>query len=45
VQGSQLAVVARIARALDEEPRRRKDATLRLLEAIEELLADRPEND
>ena len=45
VQGSELAVVARIARALDEEPARRRDATLRLLEAIEELLAERPEND
>jgi GAF domain-containing protein len=45
VQGSELAVVARIARALDEEPTRRREATLRLLEAIEELLADRPEND
>ena len=45
VQGSELAVVARIARALDEEPVRRRDATLRLLEAIEELLAERPEND
>jgi GAF domain-containing protein len=45
VQGSELAIVARIARALDEEPTRRRDATLRLLEAIEELLAERPEND
>ena len=45
VQGSELAVVARIARALDAEPTRRREATLRLLEAIEELLADRPEND
>ena len=45
VQGGELAVVARIARALDEEPTRRREATLRLLEAIEELLADRPEND
>ena len=45
VQGSELAVVARIARALDEEPTRRREATLRLLEAIEELLAERPEND
>jgi GAF domain-containing protein len=44
VQGGELAVVARIARALDEEPARRRDATLRLLEAIEELLAERPEN-
>ena len=44
VQGSRLAVVARIARALDEEPTRKRDATLRLLEAIEELLAERPEN-
>ena len=44
VQGGELAVVARIARALDEEPARRRDATLRLLEAIEELLAKRPEN-
>ena len=45
VQGSELAVVARIARALDEEPTSRREATLRLLEAIEELLAERPEND
>jgi len=45
VQGSELAVVARIARALDEEPTRRREGTLRLLEAIQELLADRPEND
>ena len=45
VQGSELAIVARIARALDEEPTRRRDATLRPLEAIEELLAERPEND
>ncbi|MDQ5822264.1 MAG: GAF domain-containing protein [Actinomycetota bacterium] len=45
VLGSELAVVARIARALDEAPRPRREATLRLLEAIEELLADRPEND
>ena len=44
VQGGELAVVARIARALDEEPTRKRDATLRLLEAIEELLAERPEN-
>jgi len=44
VQGGELAVVARIARALDEEPTRKRDATLRLLEAIEELLAKRPEN-
>ena len=45
VQGSELAVVARIARALDEAPKRRKEAALRLLEAIDELLADRAEND
>ena len=45
VQGGELAVVARIARALDEEPTRRRDATLRLLEAIEEVLTERPEND
>lgn len=45
VQGSELAVVARIARALDDAPKPRREAALRLLEAIEELLADRPEND
>lgn len=45
VQGSELAVVARIARALDEAPKSRGEAALRLLEAIEELLAERPEND
>ena len=45
VQGSELAVVARIAQALDEAPKRRREAALRLLEAIDELLADRPEND
>ena len=45
VQGSELAVVARIARALDQAPKRRGEAALRLLEAIDELLADRPEND
>ena len=45
VEGSELAVVARIARALDEAPTRRQEAALRLLEAIDELLADRPEND
>ncbi len=45
VQGSELAVVARIARALDEAPMGRQEAALRLLEAIDELLADRPEND
>ena len=45
VQGSELAVVARIARALDEAPKRRQEAALRLLEAIDDLLADRPEND
>ncbi len=45
VQGSELAVVARIARALDEAPKGRGEAALRLLEAIDELLADRPEND
>ncbi|MEP6978464.1 MAG: GAF domain-containing protein [Thermoleophilia bacterium] len=45
VQGSELAVVARIARALDEAPKGRQEAALRLLEAIDELLADRPEND
>ena len=45
VQGSDLAVVARIARALDEAPTRRQEAALRLLEAIDELLAERPEND
>jgi GAF domain-containing protein len=45
VQGSELAVVARIARTLDEAPNRRQEAALHLLEAIDELLADRPEND
>ena len=45
VQGSELAVVARIARALDEAPKSRREAALRLLEAIDELLAERPEND
>ena len=45
VEGSELAVVARIARALDAAPKRRREAALRLLEAIDELLADRPEND
>ena len=45
VQGSELAVVARIARALDAAPKRRREAALRLLEAIDELLADRPEYD
>ena len=45
VQGSELAVVARIARALDEAPKRRGEAALRLLEAIDDLLAERPEND
>ena len=45
VQGSELAVVARIARALDEAPKSRGEAALRLLEAIDELLAERPEND
>jgi GAF domain-containing protein len=45
VQGSELAVVARIARTLDEAPKRRQEAALHLLEAIDELLADRPEND
>jgi hypothetical protein len=37
--------VARISRALDEAPKRRREAALRLLEAIDELLAERPEND
>jgi GAF domain-containing protein len=45
VQGSELAVVARIARALDEAPKNRREAAVRLLEAIDELLADRPDND
>jgi GAF domain-containing protein len=45
VQGSELAVVARIARVLDEAPRSRREAAVRLLEAIDELLAERPEND
>ena len=45
VEGSELAVVARIARALDQAPKRKGEAALRLLEAIDELLADRPEND
>ena len=45
VQGSELAVVARIAQALDEAPKGRREAALRLLEAIDELLGDRPEND
>ena len=45
VEGGELAVVARISRALDEAPKRRREAALRLLEAIDELLAERPEND
>jgi GAF domain-containing protein len=45
VQGSELAVVARIARALDEAPKSRREAAVRLLEAIDELLAERHEND
>ena len=45
VQGGELAVVARIARALDEAPNSRREAAVRLLEAIDELLADRPEYD
>jgi GAF domain-containing protein len=45
VRDSELAVVARIARTLDEAPRRRGEAALRLLEAIDELLGERPEND
>jgi GAF domain-containing protein len=45
VQGGDLAVVARIARTLDEAPKRRGEAALRLLEAIDDLLAERPEND
>jgi len=45
VQGSELAVVARIARTLDEAPKRRGEAVLRLLEAIDELLVERPESD
>ncbi len=44
VQGSDLGVVARIARALDESPKSRREAALRLLEAIEELLGS-SEND
>ena len=45
VEGGELAVVARIARDLDEAPKRRREAALRLLEAIDELLAERQEND
>jgi len=45
VEGGELAVVARIARALDDGAKPRREAALRLLEAIDELLAERPEND
>jgi hypothetical protein len=37
--------VARIARALDDGAKPRREAALRLLGAIDELLAERPEND
>jgi GAF domain-containing protein len=45
VEGGELAVVARIARALDDGAKPRREAALRLLGAIDELLAERPEND